>query len=74
MDVTDMKDFQNDQFNIIIDKGTLDSILCGENSIPIGEKMMAEVYRILAPGGTFICISYGDENNRKSFFVKLSKV
>jgi hypothetical protein len=70
MDVLDMREFSNSEFNIIIDKGTLDSILCGENSVLIGDKMMKEIYRILANSGVFICITYGDEEHRKTFFVK----
>ena len=70
-DVTDMHQFQNEQFNFIIDKGTLDSILCGENSIPLVDKMIKEVYRLLATNGVYYCISYGDEDHRKTFFVNL---
>lgn len=69
MDATDMSQFSRGQFRGIFDKGTLDSILCGENAIPIGDKYIREVYRILADNGTYICISYGDEDHRKSFFL-----
>jgi hypothetical protein len=31
---------------------------------------MKEIYRILAPDGIYFCISYGDEDHRRSFFVK----
>lgn len=71
MDALDMKEFNSEEFNTIIDKGTLDSVLCGENGIPSAEKMLKEVQRILVKGGVFICISYGDENQRRSFFVIL---
>ena len=33
MDVLDMKEFQTGSFNTVIDKGTLDSVLCGDNSV-----------------------------------------
>jgi EEF1A lysine methyltransferase 4 len=69
MNVTDMSDLKNNEFNVIIDKGTLDSVLCGENSIPLVDKMMREVYRILDHNGVYFCISYGDEDHRKTFFV-----
>lgn len=64
-----MKEFQIEEFGIIIDKGTLDSILCGENASPVADKMINEVYRILDANGVFICISYGNEDTRKSYFV-----
>ena len=68
MNVTEMTEFQNDEFNVVIDKALMDSMLCGENAIPVVEKMMKEVYRVTAPGGVFIIISNGDEQNRKMFF------
>ena len=39
-DVLDMKEFQSDSCNTILDKGTLDFMLCGENSVPNVAKMM----------------------------------
>jgi hypothetical protein len=69
MDCLDMTDLKSNDFNSIIDKGTLDSILCSDNSIPNAEKMMSEIYRLLVVGGHYICISYGDEEHRKNIFV-----
>jgi ubiquinone/menaquinone biosynthesis C-methylase UbiE len=67
MDALDMKDFQTGTFNTVIDKGTLDSILCGDNFVPNVQKMISEVFRILAPGGHYICITYGDPEHRKKY-------
>jgi len=64
-----MKSFSNNQFNIVIDKGTLDSILCTENASTLVEKMIDEIYRVLDDNGIFICISYGNEDTRKAYFV-----
>ena len=60
VDVLDMKEFQNGTFNTVLDKGTLDCILCGDCSVPNAAKMMAEVFRVLAPGGHYMVITYGD--------------
>ena len=68
MDVLDMKEFPNGTFNTVLDKGTLDCILCGDNSVPNAQKMMAEVFRVLAPGGHYMCITYGDPEFRKKYF------
>ncbi len=68
-DVTAMHMIRNGEFNVIIDKATLDSILCGENSITIVDNLMREVYRVLDANGVFISISYADEDHRKTFFV-----
>ena len=67
MDALDMKDFQTGTFNTVIDKGTLDSILCGDNFVPNVQKMISEVFRILVPGGHYICITYGDPEHRKKY-------
>lgn len=71
MDVMEMEEFSASEFKIVLDKGTLDSVLCGDNSIPHVEKMMQEISRVLAPKGVYICITYGDEEHRKSYFVSL---
>ncbi len=68
LDATDMSQFTKGQFQAVLDKGALDSILCGENAIPYGDKYIREVYRVLADNGIYICISYGDEDHRKNFF------
>ena len=67
MDVLDMKEFQTGSFNTVIDKGTLDSVLCGDNSVASAQKMIAEVFRVLAPGGHYICITHGDPEHRKKY-------
>jgi ubiquinone/menaquinone biosynthesis C-methylase UbiE len=72
MDVLDMSDFKQGEFNVVLDKGTLDSILCGDNSTPNAEKMLSEIHRVLAPNGIYICVTYGDEEHRKKFFVCLN--
>ena len=33
MDVMDMSDFRDSEFNVVFDKALLDSILCGENAL-----------------------------------------
>ena len=66
-DVLDMKDFQSGSFNTILDKGTLDCILCGDNSVPNAAKMISEMFRLLAPGGHYMVITYGDPDVRKKY-------
>ena len=46
-------------FDAVIDKGTFDSILCGDGSGPNAAQMLAEIHRVLAPNGVYICVSYG---------------
>lgn len=69
MDCLEMTEFKQGEYNIVMDKGTLDSVLCGDNSVPNAEKMLSEIHRVLSPNGIYICITYGDEEHRKKFFV-----
>ena len=68
MDALDMKEFQTGSFNVILDKGTLDSILCGDDSGSNVQTLINEIYRVLAPGGRYICITYGDPEHRKKYY------
>ncbi|XP_058077409.1 uncharacterized protein LOC131225832 isoform X3 [Magnolia sinica] len=64
IDVRDMSFFQDETFDGVIDKGTLDSLMCGTNA-PISTcQMLAEVSRLLKPGGIYMLITYGDPTVR----------
>merc|ERR1712034_109438 len=60
-------DFKDETFNCIIDKGTMDSVLCGEGSTSNVSKMLSECVRVLKPGGVFFMISYGVPDNRLGY-------
>ncbi|KAL9240756.1 hypothetical protein vseg_014939 [Gypsophila vaccaria] len=59
MDVRDMSAFQTGSFDAVIDKGTLDSILCGDNSKQNSSMMLEEIARVLKDKGVYILITYG---------------
>ena len=65
MDILNMKEFEENSFEIVIDKGALDCILCGGKSKDNFEKALSEIYRILCPGGKYIMISFN-----KPLFIK----
>ena len=69
MDVRSLQ-FEDGIFDAVIDKGTFDSILCGDGSGPNAEQMLNEVHRVLSPNGVYICISYGTKDSRLSYFTK----
>lgn len=69
MDVRSM-DFPDGSFDCVIDKGTLDAILCGEMSTTNAHKSLSEIYRVLSPKGTYICISYGQPTHRICYLEK----
>ena len=69
MDVRQMS-FEDGMFDAVIDKGTFDSILCGDGSGPNAEQMLNEIHRVLSPNGVYICISYGVKETRMAYFHK----
>ncbi|CAM9416155.1 unnamed protein product, partial [Choristocarpus tenellus] len=59
MDVTDMHSYKDDSFDVVMDKGTLDALM-SEDTPKVreaGVKMLAEVSRVLQPGGRYICVT-----------------
>ncbi|KAL3537556.1 hypothetical protein ACH5RR_000922 [Cinchona calisaya] len=64
MDVRDMSFFPDDSFHSVIDKGTLDSLMCGNNAAISAAQMLGEVSRLLKPGGVYLLITYGDPTVR----------
>jgi EEF1A lysine methyltransferase 4 len=63
-------DFPDETFDVVVDKGTLDSILCGEGSTANVAKMCGEISRVLKPTGVFFIISYGVPDNRLNYLEK----
>ena len=68
MNVLDMKDFEDGEFNLVFDKALLDSILCGEEALETVKIMLKEIYRVLAEEGYYIIVSNSDESTRKDLF------
>ncbi|KAK9169826.1 hypothetical protein Syun_001966 [Stephania yunnanensis] len=64
MDVRDMSFFPDESFDNVMDKGTLDSLMCGTSAPLSAAQMLGEVSRLLKPGGTYILITYGDPSVR----------
>lgn len=63
MDATHMA-FVQESFDLIIDKSLLDTLLCANKHEWLLSKYLEEVSRVLAPGGKFMCISFGRPANR----------
>lgn len=58
MDVCDMQ-FRDNIFQCVIDKGTLDALLCQSHYEISVTKMICEIARVLAPNGIFIEVTFG---------------
>lgn len=49
---------------LFIIAGTLDSILCGDNSTANANRYLSEVSRVLQPGGVLFVVTFGPPENR----------
>ncbi|XP_072130360.1 eEF1A lysine and N-terminal methyltransferase isoform X1 [Mobula birostris] len=66
MDMMQM-DFSDSQFQVVLDKGTLDAVMTDESEGTLRnvERMFAEIGRVLQVGGRFLCISLAQEHIAK---------
>ncbi len=63
MDVRDLK-YEQNTFDLIIDKSTIDALLCGDSSFINVALMLKEVQRVMKDDGIYMIISYGKPENR----------
>ena len=63
-DVTYMPEFESNSFDALLDKSTIDALLCAENSYVMTAKMLKEAQRVLKVGGYYIAVSYGNPESR----------
>ncbi|XP_078263925.1 eEF1A lysine and N-terminal methyltransferase isoform X2 [Rhinoraja longicauda] len=63
MDVGQME-FADSQFQVVLDKGTLDAIMTDESAGTLRkvEGMFGEIGRALRPGGRYLCVSLAQEH------------
>mmetsp|Transcript_13290 Transcript_13290/g.19880 ORF Transcript_13290/g.19880 Transcript_13290/m.19880 type:complete len:93 (+) Transcript_13290:378-656(+) len=67
MDAKDLK-FNSGQFDAVFDKGTMDSILCGPNSVKSAGVMLWNIHKVMKSKSVFFIITYGSPNSRISLF------
>lgn len=63
MDVRKMS-YGDESFDMVIDKSTIDALLCSTHPIMAVVEMLAEVYRVLKDGGVYFMVSYGTPATR----------
>ena len=68
MDATKMI-FIDSYFDCVIDKGTLDAIMCGADPAPPAHLIM-EMHRVTKIGGHFCIITHGEPETRLNYFEK----
>eukprot|EP00357_Protocruzia_adherens_P019331 CAMPEP_0115005726 /NCGR_PEP_ID=MMETSP0216-20121206/20057_1 /TAXON_ID=223996 /ORGANISM="Protocruzia adherens, Strain Boccale" /LENGTH=214 /DNA_ID=CAMNT_0002372135 /DNA_START=40 /DNA_END=684 /DNA_ORIENTATION=- len=57
-------------FDAVLDKGTIDAVLCGEDSSKNVNEMLTRVYKSLTPNGVYVAITYGQPQHRLSYLTK----
>ncbi len=72
VDIIDCRDlkYENNTFDVVIDKSTMDALLCGDQSFLNVAIMTKEVQRVLKTGGIYLIISYGQPENRVAHLVR----
>jgi ubiquinone/menaquinone biosynthesis C-methylase UbiE len=63
-DCCSMPQYADSSFGSVLDKGTLDAVLCSSHGQADTVDYMNEVHRLLVPGGTFLLISLGQPHAR----------
>merc|ERR1711990_508049 len=67
-DVTAMPNYQDGQFDFVLDKGCFDSLLCQEAGTLKSQQYIAECNRVLKGSGKLLIITTGDKDTRLSYF------
>lgn len=62
-DVTDLNNYSDDNFSVVLDKGTLDALFADteESTVQTVEKMFSEISRLLKFGGRYICLTLAQD-------------
>ena len=66
----DMKQLFADDgvFDFVVDKAAIDCVFCGQNSTANVRTAVAEIHRILKPGGKYIIVSWGGARREIAFY------
>jgi ubiquinone/menaquinone biosynthesis C-methylase UbiE len=65
MDMTEPLDIlDSESFTFILDKATLDCVTCSDQYGKKTQQYLENLHRILAPGGTYLCVSHGRPETR----------
>ncbi|GBF88791.1 hypothetical protein Rsub_01692 [Raphidocelis subcapitata] len=65
-DCRGMPQYQDGYFGTVLDKGTLDAVLCSGTGLGDARAYVSESHRLLAPGGVLLLISLGAPDARLS--------
>lgn len=63
-DCRSMPQYEDASFGSVLDKGTLDAVLCSSHGSADAAAYISEIYRLLVPGGVFLLVSLGQPQAR----------
>ncbi len=69
-DCRTMPQYGDGSFGGVLDKGTVDALLCGDSDEADSYAMLKEVVRVLRPGGPYICITYAPPKTRLRYLMR----
>lgn len=55
---------ESETYDLVLDKSTIDALLCGPNAFLNTALMLKEAQRVLKTGGYYMAITYGEPGNR----------
>ncbi len=64
----------DDVFDLVIDKGCMDAVLCGEDAFARAGRLVANMHRVLKPGGAYVVITFGEPQARMPFLTRAAWV
>lgn len=70
MDCRKMTDLKSDSFDFIIDKSTIDTLLCGKCAFMAVARFLKECYRVLKIDGVYMLVSFGEPKHRLLHFYR----
>ena len=72
MDVRRMNSLSTDYYDLILDKGTLDCLFSSFNFYNDVPMALSEIFRVMRPGGMYMCMSHGGKDGRYGYFTGTS--
>ena len=57
--------YESESFDGVIDKCTIDGIMCSTDYLVTAHRVIMETFRVLKVGGMYLMISYSSSHNRK---------
>lgn len=57
--------YEDSSFDSVIDKCTIDGIMCSEDYLLTAHRVIMEIFRVLKIGGVYLMISYSSSSHRR---------